>query len=250
MCTGGSSNPLKDPLYWLVKQDSRGAAELGRAIGWDALRDEGKYNQKNPGHAITKAAETAATIYLGGLMGGGGAESAAGAFAGGGAEGLLSAGGMTAEKAAEAAALQAAESGAVQGAGMIPQGANALMQAPAEVFDKSLPAITERSTNAGLLDRGYAKFADTARGLLSPSTPGVSSGGGKGASQLAMNMGMKIMSPQQAPQQAPAPPLQSSSQPLNNPYGTPQGNSMGMDQPMPGETYEQFMRRKRGMHVR
>lgn len=86
MCTGSkTSNPLKNPLYWLVKQDSRAASELGRGLGWDYLRDEGKKNQENPGRAIGKAATVAATWYLGGLLGGAGGAGSGGISASGNA---------------------------------------------------------------------------------------------------------------------------------------------------------------------
>ena len=67
-----STDDIKDKglLYRLVKQDSRNAAWLGNALGIDFLEQEGKYNTKNPGHAITKAGEYAALGYLGGLYGG------------------------------------------------------------------------------------------------------------------------------------------------------------------------------------
>jgi hypothetical protein len=51
--------PGKDQLYWLAKQGSRSVSEAGRATGWDWLKNEGKEGQKNPGYALTRAAESA-----------------------------------------------------------------------------------------------------------------------------------------------------------------------------------------------
>ena len=51
---------LKKPLYQMATQGSRSVAEIGRGTGWDWLKNEGKKGEKNPGYALTRAAETAA----------------------------------------------------------------------------------------------------------------------------------------------------------------------------------------------
>src|SRR5688572_31402347 len=58
---------LKRPIYHMVRQDSRTMAKLGNAIGGDVgdwLENEGKRNTANPGRAVGKAAQYAATWYL------------------------------------------------------------------------------------------------------------------------------------------------------------------------------------------
>jgi hypothetical protein len=58
MCEG-ANDILKKPLYDMARQGSRSIAEVGRGTGWDWLKNEGKSGEKNPGYALTRAAETA-----------------------------------------------------------------------------------------------------------------------------------------------------------------------------------------------
>jgi hypothetical protein len=219
-----SGGGWKEPFYAVAKNDSRNAAWLGNAIGWQGLEDEGKYNTKNPGHAVTKAAEYAAMYYLGGQIGqylGGGSQAApaAGAVVDESAGLAMNAGTTTAQQAAQQQAMQAALSSGDESLGLL--GAN--YSAP--VSDLSVMAnggapVADRSVQAGLLDKTRLAFT---------------SGGntGKGG-QLAAQYGLKMMQPDQQPQpMAPPPRQQGPMEPLprsynSGPYGTSAGNSMGL----------------------
>lgn len=73
---GNLLDELKKPLYYLVKKDSEGMESIGRKLGWDWLVNEGQKNQQNPGRAVGKAAQAAATWYLGGPAWSGAGEGA------------------------------------------------------------------------------------------------------------------------------------------------------------------------------
>jgi hypothetical protein len=231
MCNGGSSNPIKDPLYWLVKQDSRAAAEVGRGLGLDFLRDEGKYNQKNPGHAITKAAEYAALYGLGDYFLGAGSATEGGMDAVQAGENVGSMGPLAANAAGGATmtAEQLAEQQAMQQlAQQAPQGLGNTME-------------------AGMMDTGYTP-SSLWHALNNPNATATSaanrtlgttlSGGGGGGSTsklMAAQQGLKMMFPQQ-PQYQPPPQrqFQGQQEPLptmygrnQGPYGTAAGNSVG-----------------------
>lgn len=67
---------LKKPLYWGVKKDAEGVESLARMLGWDNVVQAAQRDQANPGHAVGKAAQTAATWYLGGPAWSGAGEGA------------------------------------------------------------------------------------------------------------------------------------------------------------------------------
>jgi hypothetical protein len=237
-----SGGGLKDEFYKLVKQDSRNASWLGNAIGWQGLEDEGKYNTENPGHAVGKAAQTFATMYLGGLLGdaagaGSGAGNAAAPVIDESAGLLMNAGSNAATLAEQQAAEQALQQAMQQSAQNLPQG---------------LANTLEAGTNTGALDTGYTpssllnafKNANSANGtplqsnLLNygkQTANGLLNGGGGKGAGMAQQMGMKMLLNQQQPQQPMAPPprQQGPVEPLprpynQGPYGTSSGNSMGM----------------------
>lgn len=130
---------FKKPLYAQTKWDSRIAERFGNALGWDGLENEGKRNQKNPGHAIGKAAQIWATMALGDIGSGAGAAGGAAANAAAPASSALAEEGMfamsetakqqlaeqamraAAEKAAQEAAQQSSMQAASQGGGMFGQ---------------------------------------------------------------------------------------------------------------------------------
>lgn len=259
MSTGSdSSNPLKNPLYWLVKQDSRAASELGRALNLDYLTEEGKRNQENPGRALTKAAASAATWYLGGLMGAEAAGAGQGVLgaAAEGAKGLTAA-----EIAAQEAALasQGLMGGAApaieQGASMIPQGANAL--APqgwgTNVMESALTdtGYTPSSLFQAFNNANAANNTSLSQNLAAYGRQGMANlKNGSMFNQALASMddpkarlAMKMLEPQPQPQ-APAapPPRQGPIEPLPTPYG-PGGNSMGMDPMRLTEAERQRLRR-------
>jgi hypothetical protein len=178
---------LKKPLYWLVQQDSRAASELGRAFGWDYLRDEGKRNQENPGRAIGKAAASAAAWYLGGAAAGagGGAGTAAG-------EGLTSAGmfagaapGMAAsteEALAQQALQQALEQQAAQAAATQGMSSSGLFAQVPGVSAGSQQAAMLAAQNEGL---GGAAADMTARAAM-PAVQDAYASGQMGTGQYLM----------------------------------------------------------------
>lgn len=256
MCTGGSdSNPLKNPLYWMVKQDSRGASQLGRTLGWDWLTQEGKTNQDNPGRAITKAAEVAATMYGAGLLGG--AEAGAGGVAADGLAGAASDAGLLTAADASAGGVSAAGTGlasqaAPVAASMLPEGAaNSLGAGPLTnaAYSTMVPGVG--SQQAAMLAAQTGDFGAPGLGLtmqaasgaqgLNPASAYLSNlvgrgltGGASAASsakkaQLALK-GYQMMQPHPPPMQQARPMMGGGGQqaPLPNPYGSPAGNSLGL----------------------
>lgn len=193
MCTGSdTSNPLKNPLYWLIKQDSRGAAELGRATGWDFLRDEGKHNQENPGRALGKAATSAALWYLGGPAAASGAESAGGQVAmqaAGDAEQEL------ANQAIQQAMQQGAQQSAMQLAEQIPQGyANTMESALIDTgyTPSSLRGLLTNGPGSGNMPQAMMNYTKNA------ATSDV-------AKKLAVRQGLGLLSQPQQPRPQPPP---------------------------------------------
>lgn len=250
-----SGGGWKEPFYKVARQDSRVFAELGRALGWDGLRDEGKYNQKNPGHAVGKVAQYAATMYLGGLLGGGEAAAASGA-AGQTAE--MTAAEYAAEEAAAQAAAQAAQQGVQQTAqqgllnGATQTGTNSIQQGllqqstvPVTDLSSNFAPVSDQSSQAGLLDKARLAFSG-----------GGASGGSSGSAAKAMMMqqGLGMVMPKQGPQQQAAPPMQGGQQgPLptmygrnEGAYGTSAGNSVGTSMPLT----EEQKRKLRSMGVK
>jgi hypothetical protein len=204
-----SGGGWKEPFYKVAKQDSRNLAWLGNAIGWQGLEDAAKYNVKNPGHAVSTAAEYALGGYLGGLLGAGGeAAGAAGEAAVPAFEGAVASGAATTTE--ELAAQQAAQQALQQG------GAGILGGAP----------VTDLSTMGNTVP---VKDLSTQAGLLDKSRLALSSGSSSGKSGLlAQQLGMKMLQPQGQQQPMPAPrPQGGSMEPLRSPYGQPYGTSSG-----------------------
>jgi hypothetical protein len=110
-----SGGGWKEPFLKVAQLDSQNLKHLGQKWNIGFLEDEAAHNEKNPGRAITKAAEYALAGYLGGLYGGPeGAGGAAGEGAIGAGTGAAASGAV--DMAAEQAAVQAAEQAAAQGA--------------------------------------------------------------------------------------------------------------------------------------
>lgn len=190
-----SEGGWKKPFYKVAENDSKNAAWLGNAIGWQGLEDEGNYNAKNPGHAITKAAEYAALYYLGGMLGG--ASAGAGAEAGAGM-------GASAGGAIDMAAEQAAEQGLTQAAG-----------ATSSVYQ---PGITDKAL--GLLSSGSSSGKS---GILAKQV---------GMNMLQGQQQPQQRPMAAPPQQGQQEPLR---MPYGSPYGTSAGNSLGIQQPLTEE---------------
>ncbi len=229
-----SGGGWKEPLYDIVRNDSRNAAWLGNAIGWQGLEDEGKYNTKNPGHAVGKAAQYAATYYLGSLLGNylGGASGAADTGA------VVTAGDADAAAAAEQiAAAQAAQQATQQAApGLL---ANTTMESgltdtgytPSSL---KMALLNANAANGTPLTQNLANYG--ANQLLRAQQGGLGAvfGSNTGGNKAALALqGLKMMQPQPAPMPHPAPPMQGQQGPLpmmydNSPYGTPEGNSLGL----------------------
>lgn len=248
MSSGGN------PLYRLVKQDSRNFATIGNAIGWQGLEDEANHNVKNPGRAITKAAINAALWYIGGEAGSalGGGEGAGGAAAAstdaaesGGTLALNAAGTAVtpyATQAAQQAALQAAQQSALQYTGgldpetLAGQGGMGVSQngiGPGSLLNQARGAVNNPSSLM------------SSDGLLGNLVGGSNTGK---AGNLAIQMGLKSLAPQQAqgPMQAP-PRGQQPQGPLPMPYQnslTTGQNSLSSSMPPPGMSYAEWIRRK------
>lgn len=65
-----SGGGWKEPFYKVAELDSQNLKHLAQMWNLPWLEEEAARNEKNPGRAITKAAEYAAAGYLGGLYGG------------------------------------------------------------------------------------------------------------------------------------------------------------------------------------
>lgn len=249
-----SGSGWKKPFYKVAEQDSKNVAKIGHLLGWEGLEEEGKRNADNPGRAIGKAAQYAATYYLGGLLGGAGEAAGVGAEA---ATAGTEAATIAAEEAAKQAALEAAKqagtetakqgllqtakSAGQQGWNSLTDGANSL------AYQAAVPGVG--SQQAGLLAQqtgdfgayGLGKTMEAAAGAdgLSAWQQALGNYGGKAASLAGKNgpdaakAYMKsqqisgLMNPQQPQMQQPARPMQGQAEPLANPYG-PGGNSMGL----------------------
>lgn len=173
---------LKRPLYALARQDSRHASDIGRALNWDWLKNEGKENQRNPGRAVGKGAAAAATWYLGGPAWGTAANAAG------------SAAEVTAEQAAQQAAQQAVQQGLAQGGLFgLEQGAGltteqlaqqaiaraALEQAAQQAGGQTLAQGAEQGVGQGLSSGG-----------LFEQVPGVTNGSPQWQALAQQNAGM------------------------------------------------------------
>lgn len=223
------SAQLKEPLYKFVKQDSRNAAWLGNALGIQALENEGKYNTKNPGHAVGKAAQTAALMYLGGALGGG----AAGDAVGGASAGIGAGAEMTAEEIAAQQAMAQLAQQAPQGlANTMESGAPQSGYTPSSLWNALKNANSGTPLSQNLLNYGKAAGDNAMNGgLLNQLT----SGGGSGSKMMAAQQGLKMMFPEQQQYRAPpAQAFQGQQGPLptmyernSGPYGTSAGNSLG-----------------------
>lgn len=242
---------MNGPLGDLVKQDSRNASWLGNAIGWQGLEDEGKYNTQNPGHAVTKAAETAATWYLGGLLGSslGAGETAGSAAATAGTDAAESAGTLAVNGAGNAVAPYLASGAMEGGSGLTGAGLSQMMangggldpetlmgQGGMGVAQNGIGPGSMGSQFQGLLNNPSSAFSANGMPANTFNSFAGGSGGGKGMSNLAMQMGAKMMTPQ-VPQAPMSPPPRgggdsgSLASPYGNPYGTPAGNSLGSSMP-------------------
>jgi hypothetical protein len=180
MCQGGN------PLYKVAQFDSRNLLQLGKALGIKPLEQEAEYNIKNPGHAISTAAEYA----LGGYLG----SAAAGAL-GGGAAGVAGAAPVAGTTAADFAAQQAA---AQSLAAMMGENVGSVLP---EVVGETPGAVSDLSTQAGLLDKAKYAFSNVGGGK-----------GSAGAARLAATMGQGLLNgqPQPQPQGRPFMPAQQS----------------------------------------
>lgn len=238
-----------NPLYRLVKQDSRNAAWLGNAIGWQGLEDEANRNVQNPGRALTKAAISAATWYLGGAAGGylGGGSDAANA--GAASTDAAESGGTLALNSAGTAAspymTQAAQQTAMQYAGGID---------PETAAGAGGMSVAQNGIGPGTLLNQFRGAVNNPSSLLSSNSgllSNLSSGSSSGkAGNLALQMGLKSLAPQQPQGPMPAPPRQQQDNtPLPLPYGGTnslvgsQPSSLGQ-MPPPGMSYAEWMRRK------
>lgn len=185
-----SAGGWKEPFYGKAKRDSRFIEDFANKIGWQGLEDEAKYNQENPGHAIGKAAQYAATWYLLNGMDAGAAPAA---------EAALGAGtGAGAETAVDIAAQQAAQQALAQGAGT---------------------TVANTTVQPGLLDK-LVSGSGTGKGGLLAQQMGM---------RMLAPQGQQPM-PQPGPRtQGSMEPLRNpyASQ-QGGPYGTAAGNSMGM----------------------
>lgn len=163
---------LKKPLYWGVKKDSEGVESLARMLGWDGLVNEAQTNQKNPGRAVGKAAQTAATWYLGGPAWSGASEGAT---------------------AAQMAAQQAAATSAYSGLGATAAtAAPALGQTAASVAAQGAKtageiAAEEAAKQAALEAAGQSIAAQP--GMFN-MVPGVSQGSPQHLALLEQNAGL------------------------------------------------------------
>jgi hypothetical protein len=248
----------KDLLYKLVKQDSRNAANVGDAIGWDYLQEEGNRNVEDPSAALRKAAISAATWYLGGMAGAGAEGAAAGAAGSAALDAGITAGSeLTAQQLAAMAMSEMTEpalAGAAQGVG---QG---LMSTAPDALGQGLMSGGNNVMESALTDSGYTpsslyqalKNANGANGTPLSQNMGnygkqlsmdaqngsllnrMGSNLGDKKSLELMRMGSGMMSPpQQQPMQAPPPQQPQQQGPLPTPYGDnrvgPGQSSMQMD---------------------
>lgn len=229
MCT---SDQLKEPIYKVVRQNLRDVKWVNNAVGgpqW--AEDEANRGIQNPGYALTRGAEAAASGYaaatgLGGLLGGAGSAGAAGADA------AVAGSATTAQElAAQQAAQQALEQAAQQTAAQAPQGFANTMEA----------ALTDTGyTPSSLLNAFNNPSATTISAMNRGLGTGISQTGllssgsstGKGG-LLAGQMGMQLLNAgQQRPQMPMSPPPRGGNmEPLNTPYSQnafgPGGNSLG-----------------------
>lgn len=270
-----SGGGWKKPFEQVAAQDSRNLADFFNKVGWQGAEDEARHNVRNPGRAITKAAEYAVGGYLGSLAAGGeaaGAADAAGAAGGAAGEGAY--GALTAEQIAQnlapiaagenvgtAGILAAGSPEAAGNAGILSSLSSAKDSLGTGIantaYRSMVPGVGSQQADMlaaqtgpfGPYGLGQTMQAASGAQGLSPAQSlygqyagklmsGVGSAKGK---QLALQMGMKALAPQQPramPQGAPAP--QGQQQPLSNPYQ----NSLTMNQ---GNLTEQQKARLRAM---
>jgi hypothetical protein len=147
---------LKELLYKPVKQDSRNLEKLGQAWNIPWLESEANRNVDNPGRAVGKAAATAATWYLGGLLGSGAGAAGQGAAVAGNAA-------NAAANALPAALSSMPISEIAQLAAQSPELASTLMQS----VQAAAPEIGKNSLTMGrgLLDYGKDAFAGAKSGM-------------------------------------------------------------------------------------
>src|SRR6185369_11349301 len=108
------ADDLKNPLYKVTAEGSRGARDVFNKLGWQNFENEADRNVSNPGHAIGQAAKYTAMYYLGGLLGGG---------AGAGADAATQAATTAADEATQQAAREALIKAAMEGqdVGYVPE---------------------------------------------------------------------------------------------------------------------------------
>jgi len=204
----------KEPFYKVARQDSRNMAKIGNALGWDWLEQEGKRNTDNPGRAIGKAAQYAATWYLGGPAWG-----AAGS-------GASAAGTTAAEEATKVAAEEAAKQAALEMAQqeMLNSAQYAGQRGLLSVGEQAIPQGVANTMEAGLMDTGYTPsslwnalryggnsgqsvgktLANYGTTKFNNAVQGLKNGGGqKFAKRYATQQALGMLNPQ--PQQRPAP---------------------------------------------
>lgn len=247
-----SGGGWKKPFEQVAAQDSRNLADLFNKLGIQPAEDEARHNVRNPGRAITKAAEYATMGYLGSLAAGG--EGGVAADAANSAPGAYEA--LTAEQIAqnlapvtmgenvgllaggtpETASSLAMQSATPQAGGLLNSLAQGKQLAMNQAYRAMVPGVGSQQADMLAAQTGdfgayglgqTMKAASGAQGL-SPmqSTMGQYGGrimsnlGGAKGKSLALQQGMKLAMPQQQQRPMPsAPPApQGQQQPLTNPY--------------------------------
>lgn len=236
--SSGGWDELKKPLYGELRMASRLMQSVGNKVGWQGLEDEGKYNQKNPGHAATKITEYAVPALLGAYFGGGSGAEAAAPVIDESAGLAMNAATTSAQQAAEQQALQTALEGA-QNTTM----ESALTNTGYTPSSLRMAVTNANSANGTSLGSNLANYGRNVAtqaqngGLLNSFMSG--SGTGKGSQQLATQYGLGLLNqkPQQPAMSAPPPRQQASLEPLPLAYGQHR-DSLGM-----GMTEEEKRRR-------
>lgn len=200
MCEQG----IKDLVEKPTAQASRILSSAANKVGLQGVEDWSKENEKNPGRAVTKAAEATASWYAGNALG-----DYFGPASGAGAAG---AGTDVATAAAQAGPDYAAELAQLNGAAgpgyaaEVAQAANPGMIAPG--------MQTQAMDESGLLNQGQIPNVMNSpqmqiKGLMQkPFTR-----------NLMMRQGLQSLTPQQQPAPAPPPQRAPAYQPQSTPYG-------------------------------
>lgn len=172
---------MKQGANRAIKHDSQNMETIGQKLGWDWLTQEAQKNQKNPGRAAGKAAQAAATWYLGGPAWSGASEGATAAqMAAQQAAATSAYSGLGATAASAAPALgQTAASVAAQGAktaGEIAAEEAAKQAATQAVGDAGMfgmvPGVTRGSVQESMLAAQNAGLGGSASDLTAQAAKG------------------------------------------------------------------------------